>query len=222
MVPAFVGSNPTVPAIFLEVHNMEQIFHGEARTELGKGATGRLKRSGRIPAVLYGQKDTVPFSLDSRSFHKDIHGVSESTIVTIKIGGDEYHALIKDYQHEVLTDTITHVDFYEVEKGKVLRTNIPLHLEGVAPGIKQGGILDHLLHDIEVECLPKDIPEAITVDVSTLNLGDILRVEDLKLSSAIKVLTDTDRTVVNIVAPKAEVEAPAEGDEAEEATEANA
>ncbi len=198
---------------------MEQIFHGEARTELGKGASGRLKRAGRIPAVLYGQKNTVPFSLDSRSFHKDIHGISESTIVTIKVGGDEYHALIKDYQHEALTDTITHVDFYEVEKGKVLRTHIPVHLEGVAPGIKQGGLLDHLLHDLEVECLPKDIPESISVDISALNLGDIIRVEDLKLSSALKVLTDTDRTIVNIVAPKAEVEEPAEGEATEEVTE---
>lgn len=200
---------------------MEHIFNGEKRTELGKGATGRIRRAGRIPAVLYGHNDAVHFSLDARSFQKDVQGVSENTIVTIKIDGAEYDALIKDYQYETLKDLVTHIDFFEIERGKTLRTHIPLHLEGVAPGIKQGGLLNHILHDIEVECLPKDIPEAFTLDISSLEMGDLLRVSDIAIADSIKILTDVERTVVNIVAPKAETEATEEEGEVEaaEATE---
>ncbi len=185
---------------------MEHIFHGDKRTEFGKGATGRLRRDGRVPAVLYGHHEAVHFSLDSRSFHKDLQGVSENTIVTIVVEGKEYDALLKDFQYEPLKDLITHADFFEVEKGKTLRTHIPIHLDGVAPGIKAGGLLNHILHDIEVECLPKDIPESFTLDISAMEIGDLFRVEDITVSDTIKVLTDLDRTVVNVVAPKSETE----------------
>ncbi len=189
---------------------MEHIFNGEIRNELGKGATGRLRRDGRIPAVLYGHNDAIHFSLDSRSFHKDVQGVSENTIVTISVDGTEYDALIKDFQYEPLKDLITHIDFFEVERGKTLRTHIPVHLEGTAPGVKSGGALNHILHDVEVECLPKDIPEAFTLDISSMEMGDLFRVSDLAVPSTIKVLTDEDRTVVNVVAPKSEEESSEE------------
>ena len=182
----------------------------------GKGPARRLRHAGNIPAVIYGHREPVVISIDEREFHREFKTVSESTIITIHVEGEDYDVLIKDYTENLVTGKITHIDFYEIERGKILRTHVPLHLTGVAPGVRAGGILEHPLHSIEVECLPKDIPQIIEVDISALDVGHSIHVADLAENPDVKYLTNPDQVVVLVAYQRAEVEEEAEG-EAEEA-----
>lgn len=190
------------------------VLNGEPRTETGKGAARRLRREDRIPAVVYGHTDPLHCSISGRDFYKTFHTVSESTIVTLAVGNDKRDVLIKDYDEDIRTGIVWHIDFFEVELGKKLRTNIALEFTGSPKGTREGGVLEHHLYQIEIECLPKDIPEHLAVDVSDLGIDDSLHVSDLVIPEGVKVLTNEDQTVASIVIPRAVVE-----DEDEEAAE---
>lgn len=189
------------------------ILRGEPRSEMGKGASRRLRREGRIPAVVYGHSEPLHCSVISREFFSTFHTVSESTIITLNVGKENRDVLIKEYDEDITTGRIEHIDFYEIEQGKKLRTHVAIELEGSPTGVREGGILDQNLHHLDIECLPKDIPEHIVVDISHLGREESLHVSDIVLPEAVRVLTDAHQTVASIVIPRAVVEEAEEGEE---------
>lgn len=168
------------------------------RTSVGKNPVSALRKEGLIPAVMYGHSENILFSVNEREFGKKFKVISENTIIDLKDGNDVYHVLIKDFQEDVLKGEIVHLDFYEVEKGKVLHTTVPMHVEGTAAGVKLGGNIETLLHEIQVECLPKDIPAAITVNVEALNIGDSIHVRDLTAPAGVKFLASEEQVVTHV------------------------
>lgn len=206
-----------------------QTLEAFKREDLKKGASGRLRRSGRIPAIVYGAKEPLPIAVLNSEFEKKFHTVSENTIITLELKDSKHDVLVKDYQEDPIKGFITHIDFYEIEKGKALRTNVPVRVEGVPVGVKEGGLLEERLHEIEVECLPQDIPEYFMLNVEALNIGDTIHVGDLEAPENVKILTAPDYSVLTITTQKQEIlpeeeevegEEALEGEEGEEAEEA--
>lgn len=175
------------------------------RKEIRKGVTRSLRRSGQIPAVMYGHAGVSTVSVDEREFGQKFKRITENTIISLSFEGKSHDVLVKDFQEDALTGRITHIDFFEIESGKVLRTNVPVHLTGSAVGVREGGLLEHRLHEIEVECLPKDIPENISIEISALAVGDAIHVGDLPPIEGVKVLNTSDQIVVTVTHPKEEV-----------------
>ena len=190
------------------------------RTDFGKGGAKRIRKEGKIPAVIYGHNAPVSISIDAREFSKKFHTVSENTIITLQSGKDSYDVLVKEYQDDILTSDILHIDFFEIERGKVLKTHVPVHTSGNAVGTKMGGILEIAIHDLEIECLPKDLPHEIVIDISGLELNASVHVADIKVPEGVKVLTPEDTTVLHISVPKKEE--PVASETAEEGTAAEA
>lgn len=200
---------------------MEQkTLQAEPRTELRSAASRRLRRVGKIPGVVYGSHEPMSIVLDAKEFRHQFKVISESQIIRLTVAGEEHDVLIKDYQEDIITGTLNHIDFYEIEKGKMLRTNIAVHVKGSAIGSREGGILEHQLHSVEIECLPKDIPDALVVDVEELDIGDSLHVADIPVPDGVKILNSLDQVVVIVAAARAEIvaeeEEELEGEEGEE------
>ncbi|MDC7244249.1 MAG: 50S ribosomal protein L25 [Pleomorphochaeta sp.] len=199
----------------------KHVFEATLRTsDFGSAGSRRLLRAGKIPAVVYGSK-TKPMHIviDGHSFTLAINTISESTLITLKIDGAEHEVLVKSFQENVMTDTIYHVDFYEVVRGEKLHAFVPLSTEGNPIGCKKSGILDVVLHEVEVECLPKDLPSDIKVDVSEIDLNGHLSVKDIVVSDEITILTDGDVTVATVKAPKSEKVESEESDDEVASTE---
>ena len=190
-----------------------QTLEAFERQELKKGAAGRLRRSGKIHAIMYGSHATKPLAVLHSEFEKKFHTVSENTIITLEVGKKKHDVLVKDYQEDTIRGFITHIDFYEIEKGKALRTNIPVHIEGVPVGVREGGLMEELLHEVEVECLPADIPESFVVDVNEMNIGDTIHIGDLEVPKGVKVLSQEEQVIVTVTSQK---EATTEEEGAEE------
>jgi len=194
------------------VSKMEQkIINARSRTETGKGAAKRLRIAGRLPAVMYdGTGKAELIDIEEKDFTKLFHSITESTLVAVKIDGKkDVVVFVKDVQYNIIIDKITHVDFYEVEQGKLLRTKIQIKLKGSPEGVRLGGVLEAGLTEIEVECLPKNLPERIIVDVTNLQLNHSLHVRDIKLADGVKILTDLELSIATLRYTKAEA-APAE------------
>lgn len=196
---------------------MEQkTLTGSPRTELRTSMARRLRREGKIPAVIYGHREPQPVTIDAVQFSRTFRVISESQIFTLTVGDQSYEVLIKDYQEDILTGRVEHIDFFEFEAGKVLRTRISIHLVGASAGVREGGILEQPLHEIDVECLPKDIPQFFEVDISALGIGDSVHVSDLTAPEGVRILSGDDQTIVLVAAQRAEVVVEEEEAEAEE------
>jgi large subunit ribosomal protein L25 len=197
----------------------------QARQGRKKGMAGRLRSTGKIPAVIYGHTEPTAITVDAREFRGAFKRITENTIVQLLMPEGTHEVLVKDYQRDNLTGEILHIDFYEFEKGKALRTRIPIRLTGNPVGVKEGGILEILLRELEVECLPKDLPEELMLDIAELALDRALHVKDMSLPEGVRPLQSLDQVVCLVahrkaeeeVAPAAvEGEVPAEGEAAEE------
>ncbi len=191
----------------------------ELRETRGKNAARRLRRSGRIPAVVYGGGGSaVSVAVDPRKIAPVLHSeAGHTSILTMEIKGLETaRVMLRDWQAEPVHGSLLHLDFVRVTRDTRLRVRVPIHVTGEAQGVKvQGGIFEFVLREVEIECLPDEIPEHISVDVTDLTIGRNIRVAHLPVSPNIKVLTDPDRVVAHVVALKAEEEKPAvEGVEA--------
>ena len=199
---------------------MEQIVvDGSLREATGKGSNRKLRRSGKIPAVLYGHKnDSVALSVDPKDIFRILHSDSgENTIFGLNVPGRErLNCLIKEYQLEPVSHFLLHADFYEVAMDETLEVKIPLETSGEPYGVKtEGGLMDIVHRELHVECLPADIPESIVVDVTNLKIGDLIRVRDLVVSEKVKLLDDPETVVIAIEHPRAEEVAavvPVEGE----------
>jgi large subunit ribosomal protein L25 len=178
-----------------------------ARNRAGKGSADarRIRRSGRIPAVIYGHSgQAVSVDLDALEFTNGIKGISESTIVKIDVEGRSRDAFVKDTQRNRTDGKILHVDFYEVESDMVFRARVPIHIQGNPIGVREGGILELPLHEVEVECLPKDLPERLNVDVADLRVNQSIHVRDLPLGEGIRLISAGDQVVALVKFAKAE------------------
>ncbi len=187
----------------------EFVVPAENRADTGKNANRRLRGKGLIPGILYGaKKETIAVAVSPREIGTILKSAAgENTLFDLDIGGERRKVILKEYQREPLKGQLLHADFYEVALDQTLEVKVHLELTGVPVGVKtQGGILDFVTRELEVECLPADIPEKITLDVSHLELGKHLRVSDLKLSDKVKLLTELDVVIAHVVMPRAEEE----------------
>ncbi|MDE0227391.1 MAG: 50S ribosomal protein L25 [Spirochaetaceae bacterium] len=186
----------------------------ELRTRTKKGAARRLRREGRIPAVMYGHREPLLLSIDAREFSRKFQRISESTIIHLSAGGDTYDVLVKDFQIDHLIERLEHIDFFEIERGRVLRARVLLHFVGSPVGVREGGLQELLVHEVEVESLPRDLPEKIDVDIENLGVGQSVHASDLVVPDGVRVLTSQDQ-VIALIAHKVE-EVDEEEDEVDE------
>jgi large subunit ribosomal protein L25 len=180
------------------------------RVGTGSGEARRIRRSGRIPAVLYGRTGkSINIDLDAQEFSNRVRNISESTIVKLDVEGKSYDAFVKDTQHSITAGSILHVDFYEVESGVALRARVSIHLQGTPAGVREGGVLESPLHEIEVECLPKDLPERIDLDISGLKVNQSLHVRDINLGEGVRLISNGDQVVALVKFTREETPAEA-------------
>lgn len=188
---------------------MEAVLEATKRETRGKNEARRVRAAGKIPAVVYGDKsDAAVISVDPKTLLRILHSESGlNTLISLKFEGEgDTRVLVRDYQVDPITQKPLHVDFYRIAMDKVLRVTVPVMLKGEPKGVKaQGGILDFVHRDIEVECLPSDIPEHIDIDVADLLINQGIRVRDLPTDGKWKAVSDGDTMIVHVVTPKAEV-----------------
>jgi large subunit ribosomal protein L25 len=179
-------------------------LQAQARSESGTAAVGRLRRAGTIPGVLYGRnRDNSKIQVDGKTFTRIIdHSASDNILVNLQIGGDVQLALVQEVQHDHLKGGILHVDFHAVAADEDIHASVPVETVGTPAGAKFGGQLELMLHAIEVHCLPKDLPEKISIDVSALNVGESIHIRELQLPAGVNVRLDGDVVVVIIHEPK--------------------
>jgi large subunit ribosomal protein L25 len=185
----------------------EVILDVNERKEKGTRVSRRLRSSGTIPAILYGAKQTpISLGIPAKDFNRVIHsGAGENVVLTLKFSGDKNEgktAIIKEIQRDPVSHNVVHIDLLAISLKDKITVNVPVMVTGLAPGIKEGGILEYVQREVEIECLPTQIPENIMVDVSSLNINESIYVRDLKLAEdTIKILTPADRMLVSIVPP---------------------
>lgn len=191
----------------------------ERRTATGRSAVRKLKAMGVVPAIIYGAKDKAePLQVSRRDINAMLsHAAGENILVELEIAGKSRLALVQEVQHAPLGGAILHVDFHAVSMDEMIQADVPLEPTGIANGVKNmGGLLEQNLRSLAIECLPRDLPDVITVDVSALNIGDAIHVREIQLSSGVTTRVQPDLTAFSVLAPTveeepvvAEVEAPA-------------
>jgi len=192
----------------------EKNVEAKPRQGGGKNDARRLRQSGMIPAVVYGAgQDSQPVAVDPKQIRRILNSEQgHNSIFDLSLDGKTAKVMIVDWQYEPIKSALLHVDLKRIAMDKVLQVSVPIVLKGEAPGVKvQGGILELLLREVEVECLPADIPGHIDADVSQLMFGQVIRVSDLPHDSKVKFITEETQPVAHVVAVKEVVEAaPAE------------
>ena len=196
--------------------NTERVLNVERRVAVGTRAVRRLRAGGKIPAIVYGHTTPVAISIDRRTFLHNFYPISENTIIRLRIGDASHDVLVKDYDFDARTDEVLHIDFFEIEKGKVFKTHVPLVVSGSSPGVRQGGVLEQPLHHLEVECLPRHLPKEISIDISSLEINHSLHVSEVALPAGVRVLNSSEQVLVHVVTPKVEKASSVDEPEAEE------
>jgi large subunit ribosomal protein L25 len=199
---------------------VDQILNAQHRQDTGKGAARRLRHGGKIPAVVYGHgREPQALTVDRTEFEKILSQTHGSTILELDIDGTKQRTLVRDVQRHPTKKTVTHVDFMELHAGERIRVDVPIELIGTPDGVRNaGGVLEQFLREIEVEILPKDIPELIKIDVTDMRIVSSMHVRDVTVENA-KILTDPSVTICTVLPPRVEVEPVAEAVEAEETAE---
>jgi large subunit ribosomal protein L25 len=188
----------------------QNVLEAQPREAGTKNHARRVRREGKIPAVVYGAgKDATPVTVDPRHVLRILRSDSgHNTIFDLAVNGDRAKAMIVDWQYEPIKGHLLHIDLKRIAMDKVLRVNVPIMLQGVPAGVKNdGGILEQMLREVEIECLPADIPSHIDVDVTELTFGKVLRVEDLPHNEKMKFLTEANQPVAHVTSVKEEVAA---------------
>ncbi len=218
---------------------MSQSFEiiAELREKQGKGASRRLRRTGRIPAVVYGaNKPAQSLSVNHNELWKQLkHEAFYSKILNLNVAGRTEQVVLKDLHRHPVREEIMHMDLQRIQADVEIRMRVPLHFSGekIAPGVKTGGgIFEHMMNDVEISCLPKDLPEFIEIDVSAMNVNDAVHMSDIKLPEGVELVDlseDNDQAVVAIHLPRAskadeeaDADAAADAEEGKEDGEAKA
>jgi large subunit ribosomal protein L25 len=191
---------------------MDATLDAKKRDGRGKNEARRLRVSGRIPAVVYGARAAgqapvgVSVAVDPKEVLRILHSESgANTLINLKLEGAEARVMVRDYQLDPVTHQLLHADFYQLAMDKVIIVAVPIVVKGEPAGVKQqGGVLDFVTREIQVQCLPTDIPEHVDIDVSELMLHQSIRVRDLATDPKWKAMTDGDTMLVHVVMPKAE------------------
>ncbi len=203
-------------------------LNAELRTDTGKGASRRLRHANKVPAIVYGAgKDPENLTLEQKDVQYELqHEAFFTQVLELNVGGKKQDVVLRDLQHHPYKQDILHMDFQRVEAKKEMHVNVPLHFinEDIAPGVKtEGGAISHVVTEVEVVCLPKDIPEFIEVDLGELHMGEIVHLSDLKMPAGVEVFAlkqgeEHDSAIATIHARKV-AEEPEAGEAAGEAAE---
>ncbi|MCP4908657.1 MAG: 50S ribosomal protein L25 [bacterium] len=197
----------------------ENVLAVELRDGTGKSVTRKIRRAGRVPAVIYGHgKATLSLSFDPKSLESILKASDAGVNTLIGLEGDSAISgktvLVKELQRDPVDGFLMHADLFEVDPEEKISVSVPVHVVGIAEGITMGGILDHALREVELECLPSAIPDAIELDVTALSLGDSIHVRDLVVAEGVSVRTHEELPVVSVILPTVVEEEPTVSDEA--------
>lgn len=187
------------------------------KEDFGSAGSRRLVRAGFIPAVIYG-KSLKHIVLNAREFNYKKHLFSETTLIEVDVEGKTHKVFVKSYQEDLLRGIVRHVDFYEITVGHQVKTRVRVELKGTPVGCKVGGVLDQVMHDVEIECLPKDLPEILVADVSSLDVNESIKIKDLIIPANVKVLSDLSATVATVKTVREKVEVVEEANAEPEVT----
>ncbi len=200
----------------MEIHK----FNAQTRNSTGKGAGRSLRRDGRIPAVLYGSGiESIPLSISIHDIEQLLKKINYAqALLNLKVEGEkpfEKTVMIKEIQTEPLSQHFLHIDFYEVDMKRKLTVTVPIVTTGISKGVEAGGVLQIIRRELEVNCLPMEIPEQITIDISDLEVGDSIHVDELNLEGDVEIPFDANFTICTVVVPKVIEEEVEEGEEEE-------
>ena len=203
---------------------MSEVLSGKIREKTGKVATKEVRRNGEIPAVLYGLKDNLSFSVSPDKLKDILTAKGQNALIDLNLEGNKKRKVIlKEFQSHPLKEVWVHVDFLEVDVTKTVKVSVDVHLIGKSAGEKMGGLVNQVLKSIHVECLPIDIPQSVDLDVTDVELGQVLHVSDLSLPDKVKSLNQPNEVVVSVHLEKVKEEEKTEDEElAEGETEAAA
>lgn len=198
---------------------MEALLDATVRTTIGKNEARRTRRDGKVPATVYGAasegatREAVSISVEPKALLKILHSeAGANTLISLKLEDAATKVLVKDFQLDPVTHQVLHVDFYRVNMDRVIEVTIPVLIKGEPKGVKlQGGLLEFIRREIQIECLPADIPEHVDVEVSDLMVGQGIRVRDVANSPKWRSVTDVDTMLVHVILAKAEEAAVAAG-----------
>jgi large subunit ribosomal protein L25 len=181
----------------------EYELKAEKRDQAGKGAARKIRATGRVPAVLYGpQLDPTRLTVDSRELWHALHtDAGTNVLISLAVDGDTFLTMPREVQRDIVRGTLLHVDFLRIRRDVAIQVEVPIHLTGESLGVTEGGVIEHHLWELRIECLPANVPESIDADVTNLNIGDSLHVSDLRIPQHLTVLTPEDETIVSVVPP---------------------
>nr|AGF93495.1 ribosomal protein L25 [uncultured organism] len=188
----------------------------ETREGTGKGVSRRLRRNGKIPGIVYGKSiDSTPLIVDPTELYDKLN---KNAIIDLKITDEDEEevVMIKDYQRDVIKDNIIHVDFQQIFMDEEISVTVPINIVGDAIGVQEGGVLQELMREVEIEALPEDIPRELDLDISELEVGDSLQVSDIEAPEDIKITSSFDNVIVTVVPPSEEIEEEVEEELEEE------
>lgn len=202
---------------------MEEKLTAEARSGTGKGVARKVRAAGRVPAVVYGHNiPPVHVSVDAKELYHVLHtAAGANVLIDLAVGKDRMLAMPREIQRDHLAGRFIHVDFLRIARDETIAVEVPIHIVGESHGVKEGGVVEHHLWTLHVECFPQDVPSSIEADITALGINETLRVSELVVPATVTVLTAPEETVVSVVTPqilKVEEEVPAE-EGAEEAAE---
>jgi large subunit ribosomal protein L25 len=191
------------------------VLTAEPRSDRGSGAAGRLRRVGRLPAVVYGLGGgSTAVTVETHELDLILaHGVN--TLITLRLDGDDQLTLARQVQRHPVRGDLVHVDFIRVRTDVAISAEVAIHLEGEAEGTKSGGVVDQQLFSLHIEAKPQDIPASLSLDISALEIGDHLRVSDLDIPAGVTTEVDPETLVVTVAAPRVVVAEEEEGEEVE-------
>ncbi len=199
---------------------MEVALSAEVRTGTGKSVTRKLRAAGKVPAVLYGRGlEPQAVSVDGHTLTKVLKTeAGRNVLIDLQVDGANHLTLARDLQRDPLRGTIVHVDFLKIARDVAIEVDVPIHIAGESPGVKEGGVIEHHMWSVRVSCLPTAVPDRIDADVSHMVIGDMLRVGDLVAPEGVTILTNLEDAVLGVVVPqilKVEEEVPVEAELAE-------
>ena len=184
---------------------METKLVAERRDGAGKGVARKLRAAGRVPGILYGHGEKpISLSVNSKELlHLFHHGGGSNALIGLEIDGASHLAIPREVQRDHIRGSFIHIDFLAVSRDETIKVMVEVVETGEAEGVKAGGVIEHHLREVEVECLPQDVPERIEVDITTMELGDMLHVRDLSAPTGSTILTDPETSVISIITPAA-------------------
>jgi large subunit ribosomal protein L25 len=204
---------------------MERKLKAETREASGKGGARKIRAGGRVPAVIYGHgADPLHVSIDARDLFHLLHtDAGVNVLVDLRVDGEHMLAMPREVQRDYLRGRFLHVDFLRIARDERITVEVPVHLVGESHGVKEGGVIEHHIWDLQVECFPQDVPSAIEADISPLGINESLKVADISVPDTCTVLTAQDEVIVSVVPPQIlRVEEEEEAAEAAEGEEAEA